>query len=121
MCNGGRIIHHFKHRIWNKRNAVIFVGYQAADTLGREIVEGAEWINIYGEDIIVKASIHTINGFSAHADQKGIMKWICKIKKLKKIFLIHGEKESQKVLQEVLRKKCDKEVEIVKYAQEVQL
>jgi len=121
MCNGGRIIHHFKHRIWNKRNAVIFVGYQAVGTLGREIVEGAEWINIYNEDIIVKASIHTINGFSAHADQKGIIKWICKIKKLEKIFLIHGEKESQKALQKVLTERCNKEVKIVKYAKEVQL
>ena len=121
MCNGGRIIHHFKHRIWNKRNAVIFVGYQAVGTLGREIVEGAEWINIYNEDIIVKASILTINGFSAHADQKGIVKWICKIKKLEKIFLIHGEKESQKALQKVLKKQCNKEVKIVKYAKKVEL
>ncbi len=121
MCNGGRIIHHFKHRIWNKKNAVIFVGFQAQGTLGREIVEGAKWINIYGEDIIVKASIHTINGFSAHADQKGIMKWISKIKKLKKIFLIHGEYESQKVLKEVLEKKLNKDVVIVEYGKKIKL
>jgi len=121
MCNGGRIIHHFKHRIWNKKNAVIFVGFQAVGTLGREIVEGAKWINIYGEDIIVKASIHTINGFSAHADQKGIIKWISKIKKLKKIFLIHGEYESQKVLKEVLVKKLNKDVKIVEYKKEIKL
>ncbi len=121
MCNGGRIVHHFKHRIWDKRNAVIFVGFQAEGTLGREIVEGAKWINIYGEDVIVKASIHTINGFSAHADQKGIVEWISKINNLKKIFLIHGELESQKVLQEVLVNKLNKKVKIVAYEEKIQL
>ena len=121
MCNGGRIIHHFKHRIWNKKNAVIFVGFQAEGTLGREIVEGAKWINIYGENIIVQASIHTINGFSAHADQKGIVKWISKIKKLKKIFLVHGEKESQQKLKIVLEKELNIETQIVKYAQKISL
>ena len=119
MCNGGRILHHFKHRIWNKNNAIIFVGYQAQGTLGREIIDGAKWINIYGEDIIVKASIHTINGFSAHADQKGIIKWIKKIKKLKKVFLIHGEKENQKILKDVLTKELDRKVKIVKYKEKV--
>jgi len=121
MCNGGRIIHHFKHRIWDKKNAIIFVGFQANGTLGREIVEGAKWINIYGEDIIVKASIHTINGFSAHADQKGIIQWISKIKKLKKIFLVHGEYASQKVLKEVLEKKLEKDVKIVEYGKKIKL
>jgi metallo-beta-lactamase family protein len=121
MCNGGRIIHHFKHRIWDKKNAVIFVGYQAEGTLGREIVEGAKWINIYGEDIIVKASIHTINGFSAHADQKGILRWISKIKKLKKVFLVHGEKESQKKLKSVIETELNIKTAIVKYEEKVPL
>ena len=121
MCNGGRIIHHFKHRIWDKKNAVIFVGFQANGTLGREIVNGAKWINIYGEDIIVKASIHTINGFSAHADQKGIIQWIRKIKKLKKIFLVHGELESQKILKTVLEEKLNKDVKIVQYGKKIKL
>jgi len=121
MCNGGRITHHFKHRIWNPKNAVVFVGYQAEGTLGRQIVEGAEWINLYGEDIIVKASIHTINGFSAHADQKAIIKWISKIKKLKNIFLIHGEPDSQKAFKEVVEKKLDIKTHIVKYKEKIVL
>ena len=119
MCNGGRIVHHFKHRIWNKKNSVIFVGYQASNTLGREIVEGAKWINIYGEDIIVKASIHTINGFSAHADQKGIIKWISKIKKLKKVFLVHGERESQEILAAEIQKELKLKTHIVKYEEKI--
>jgi len=121
MCNGGRILHHFKHRIWNKKNAIIFVGFQAQGTLGREIVEGAKWVNIYGEDIIVKASIHTINGFSAHADQKKLIKWVAKIKKLKKIFLIHGEKESQKIFQKKLIKELQTKVKIVSYKEKIEL
>ena len=121
MCNGGRITRHFKHRIWNPNNAVIFVGYQAVGTLGREIVDGAEWINIYNEDIIVKASIHTINGFSAHSDQDGILKWISKIKNLKKVFLIHGEKESQMNFKEVLENKLDIDAHIVDYKEKIEL
>jgi len=121
MCNGGRITHHFKHRIWDKRNAVIFVGFQAVGTLGREIVDGAKWINVYGEDIIIKSSIHTINGFSAHADQHGILKWIKNIKNLKKVFLVHGEKESQKVFKEVLKEKLGLDAHIVAFEEKIVL
>jgi len=121
MCNGGRIARHFKHRIWDPKNAIIFVGYQASGTLGREIVDGAEWINIYNEDIIVKASIHTINGFSAHADKDGILKWISKVKKLKKIFLIHGEKETQEGFKKYLENKLSIEIEIAKYEASVHI
>ncbi|WP_457750062.1 MBL fold metallo-hydrolase RNA specificity domain-containing protein [Sulfurimonas sp.] len=121
MCNGGRITHHFKHRIWDKRNAVVFVGFQAAGTLGREIVEGAKWINIFGEDIIVKASIHTINGLSAHADQDGILAWIRKIKDLKKVFLVHGEEESQKVFKNVLKEKLNLDAHIVGFKEKILL
>jgi len=119
MCNGGRITHHFKHRIWDKRNAVIFVGFQAQGTLGREIVEGTKWINVYGEDIVVKSSIHTINGFSAHADQDGILAWVSKIKNLKKVFLVHGELESQQVFKEVLKKKLNLDAHIVGFKEKI--
>jgi len=102
MCNGGRILHHFKNRLWNKKNAVIFVGYQAVGTLGRHIVDGARWVKIYNEDILIKASVHTINGFSAHADQKGIVKWISQIEGLQRIYLIHGEEDKQVILRSVL-------------------
>jgi len=121
MCNGGRITHHFKHRIWDKNNVVIFVGFQAQGTLGREIVEGVKWINIFGEDIIVKSSIRTINGFSAHADQKGILEWISKIKNLKKVFLVHGEKESQKVFKGVLKEKLGLDAHIVAFKEKIRL
>ncbi len=121
MCNGGRIQHHFKHRIWDPNNAVIFVGFQASGTLGREIVNGAKWIKVFGEDIIVKASIHTINGFSAHADQNGIIKWIKKIKNLRKVFLVHGEYEAQKRFKKVLKKKTGLQAHIVAYKEKIKI
>ncbi|QSZ41616.1 MBL fold metallo-hydrolase [Sulfurimonas aquatica] len=121
MCNGGRITRHFKHKIWESKNAIVFVGYQAMGTLGREIIEGAEWINIYNEDIIVKASIHTINGFSAHADQEGMIHWISKIKNLKKVFIIHGEKIAQQTFKEMITEKLHIDTHIVSYGEKNEL
>lgn len=114
MCTGGRILHHFKHRLWNPKNAIIFVGYQGVGTLGRHIVDGARWVKIYGEDILIKANIHTINGFSAHIDQSGLIAWISKIDDLKTIFLIHGEEDKQTILRSVLENVLEKKVHIVK-------
>ena len=114
MCTGGRILHHFKNRLWNHKNAVIFVGYQAVGTLGRHIVDGAKWIKLYHEDIRIKANIYTINGFSAHADQNGILKWVGGISGLKRIFLIHGEKEKQDILKGVMGKRLHEKAHIVR-------
>ncbi|MBU0631318.1 MBL fold metallo-hydrolase [bacterium] len=114
MCTGGRIMHHFKHRLWNPKNSVIFVGYQGVGTLGRHIVDGARWVKIYGEDILIRANIYTINGFSAHADQSGILDWISKMDDLKLVFLIHGEEDKQIILRSVLENALEKKVHIVK-------
>jgi metallo-beta-lactamase family protein len=113
MCTGGRILHHFKNRLWNRKNALIFVGYQAVGTLGRQIVDGARWIKIYHEDILIKASVHTINGFSAHADQSAIVKWISQIEGLKTVYLIHGEEDKQVILRSVLENALHQKAHIV--------
>jgi metallo-beta-lactamase family protein len=113
MCSGGRILHHLKNRLWNRKNAVIFVGYQAVGTLGRHIVDGARWAKIYHEDIRVQASLHTINGFSAHADQNGIIDWVKGIEGLQRIFLIHGEEDKQEILREVMGEKLHEKAHIV--------
>lgn len=72
MMNGGRILHHLKHHLWEARNALVVVGYQAAGTLGRQIVDGASRVRINGETVAVAAALHTINGFSAHADARAL-------------------------------------------------
>ncbi len=113
MCNGGRIKHHLKHNLWRENSSIIFIGYQAQETLGRKIVDGAKYIKIYGEDIIVKAKIYTINGFSAHADQNGLLNFIKKTKGLENIFIIHGEPEIMKVFKEKIKEETNLDPHIV--------
>ena len=119
MCTGGRILHHFKHRLWNDRNALLFVGYQAEGTLGREIIDGAKSIKVYHEEIIVKAKVYTINGFSAHADQNDLIEWIKAYKKLGNIYLIHGEKDKQLIFKDVIQQKLGKKAHIVKQEEKI--
>jgi metallo-beta-lactamase family protein len=91
MCTGGRVRHHLKHNIWRPECSIVFVGFAAEGTLARQIVDGAKHIRISGEDIQVKADIHTINGFSAHADQRELLYWVSHTGKPKTIFLVHGD------------------------------
>lgn len=96
MCEAGRIRHHLKHNLWDSRNSIIFVGYQAEGTLGRLLVEGATEVKLFGETISVGAQIHNLEGFSGHADQNGLLDWIGGFQvKPKQIFLVHGETESK--------------------------
>jgi len=121
MCNGGRIMHHLKHRLWNKLNTVIFVGFQVRGTLGRSIIDGDEYVKIYGEDIVVKAQIQTINGFSAHADQNDLIEWISNFKNLKELYLIHGEIEKMNIFNRVIKDKLNRDANIMEYGVSVEL
>ena len=76
MCEAGRIRHHLKHNLWDARNSVIFVGYQAEGTLGRKLIDGEKDISLFGESIHVAAKIHNLEGFSGHADKDGLFEWI---------------------------------------------
>jgi len=103
MCEAGRIKHHLKHNLWKETSSVIFVGYQAEGTLGRRIQNGEIRINIFNEDIIVRAGIYSIEGFSGHGDMNDLLQWFGNIKKPpKKVFLVHGEKESTKNLSKII-------------------
>ncbi len=104
MVNGGRIVHHLKNGIWNPKNQVIFVGYQARGTLGRRIVEGEKVIKIAGEEVAVKAGIHTINGFSAHGDRDDLLAWAKNFTTHPLFLITHGEQESSLAFSETLRK-----------------
>ncbi len=113
MCEFGRIKHHLKHNLWKENSTVLFVGYQAEGTLGRRIVDGAKRVKIFGEEISVNARIEYIEGFSCHADQGALLQLVSEMKEtLKKIFIVHGEYESQKVLSDKIYEQYNLDAEI---------
>lgn len=105
MCEGGRIRHHMKHNLWRPECSIIFSGFQASGTLGRRIVDGAKTVRIFGEEIVVKASVYTIGGFSAHADQKGLLEWLETFKDSPKVFVVHGEEQTSLQFSEIIKEK----------------
>lgn len=105
MATAGRVRHHLKHNLWDEKNSLVFVGYQAEGTLGRILLDGKKKVKILGEEINVKAEIYDLKGFSGHADQPMLLKWLGRfIKKPKKIFIVHGEEEPANALSEQIRK-----------------
>jgi metallo-beta-lactamase family protein len=94
MCDSGRIKHHLKHHLWREESHIVIIGYQAEGTIGRRIVDGAKTVKLFGEEIVVKAHIHTLGGFSAHADQKGLLGWVSHIRNPQlEVFVNHGEEK----------------------------
>jgi metallo-beta-lactamase family protein len=93
MCTGGRVKHHLKHNLWGRNNSIIFVGFAACGTLARQIVDGAESVKLFGDEIPVNATIYTIGGFSAHADQAELLAWHRRTGQPKMTFLVHGDKD----------------------------
>lgn len=104
MCEAGRILHHLKNNIEDERNTILFVGYQAENTLGRRIIDGAKKIRIFGDEYSVRAHIEVAHGFSAHADRAELEQWVAGAKdKLKGIFVVHGEAASALAFADRLR------------------
>ena len=95
MCEAGRIVHHLRWNLPDSQNAIVMTGFQAMGTLGRRLVDKAPMVKVMGKEISVKASVHTIGGLSAHADQAGLLRWLKGFKKAPgKVFIIHGEEKA---------------------------
>jgi len=106
MCNGGRIMHHLRHNLPIPETAVLVVGFQSQGTLGRKLVDGAKSVRIFGEEIPVRASIHTMGGFSAHADQNGLLDWFSVMAPSKpRTIITHGEDRARKAFSDLVQSK----------------
>ena len=122
MCEVGRIKHHLKHSIWNPKNTILFVGYQAPGTLGYNIINGAKTVKIFGEEMAVNARIEYIEGYSGHADHKWLMNFIYSFrKKPKHIFLVHGEEESEEILKEKIESETGLNVTMPEFGETYEL
>ncbi len=122
MCTGGRILHHLRHNLWRPETHVLIVGYQAEGTLGRMLVEGRKKVRIFGEDIAVRATIHTLNGFSAHAGQTELLDWLsCAAPLRPRIFLTHGEPRAMEPLAAKIRERYGLESEIPEHGKPIDL
>jgi metallo-beta-lactamase family protein len=104
MCNGGRILHHLRHNLWKPQTAVLIVGYQAQGTLGRALVDGERMVTIFGEPVAVRASVHTLNGLSAHAGQSELMGWLEPMASGgPRVVLTHGEERGRAPLASLIQ------------------
>jgi metallo-beta-lactamase family protein len=103
MCDGGRIIHHLRHNLWRRNVTVLIVGFQAQGSLGRRLVDGARDVRIFGEKVIVRAIVHTLGGFSAHAGQTELIDWASHLAPARPRFVLtHGEAQARDALKAVL-------------------
>ena len=122
MATAGRVRHHLKHNLWDPKNSVIIVGYQAEGSTGRKLVEGAKKVSLLGEEIKVEASIYSLQGFSAHADRTMLLNWIGHFKKFpKKIFLVHGEEKAITALKSEIENKWQANVHVPDLGDSVEL
>lgn len=119
MCTGGRIKHHLAQNISDPRSTILFVGYQAKETLGRQIVEGNKEVRIHGQLHPVRARIEQISGFSAHAGREDLLRWATHLKAApEQVFLVHGEMDAAQALAQTLRERTGWNVAIPEYRQE---
>jgi metallo-beta-lactamase family protein len=112
MCSGGRIHHHLKNNLWRPESHLLIVGYQANGTLGRQLVDGAPHIKLWGEKILVRSKIHTIGGLSAHGDQEDLIDWYAAFENRPPVYLVHGEPAVLDVLAGALRSRLQAPVTI---------
>jgi metallo-beta-lactamase family protein len=113
MCEGGRVIHHLRHNLWRDNVHVLLVGYMAEGTLGRQLAEGAGSVSILGEEVIVRARVHRLNGFSAHAGQGELLDWLAEVAPSRpRLLLTHGEEPARQSLRDRVRARFGIEPEL---------
>jgi metallo-beta-lactamase family protein len=113
MCEAGRIKHHLRHNLSRPECSILITGFQAQGTLGRRLVDGAKTVKLFGEEIPVRASIHTLGGLSAHADQEGLLEWLGHFRAApRQSFLVHGEAAIAASFAEAIRLRLGWEVTI---------
>lgn len=116
MCTGGRIVHHIKNNISKPNTHMIFVGYQVDGTLGRKLVNGEKVVRVLGQEIEVNAKIHTLGGFSAHADQRDLRYWLRSFGQTpKRIFFVHAEEETAIGFASNIKSELDVETDVPKF------
>ncbi|RLB36407.1 MAG: MBL fold metallo-hydrolase, partial [Deltaproteobacteria bacterium] len=121
MCTAGRIKHHLKHNLWREGASLVIVGYQAAGTTGRKIVEGAKRVKIFRENVAVNAKVFTIGGFSAHADQEDLLQWISHFESRPEVFVVHGEPASSQALASLIEQRFKLKVHIPRWKERLVL
>ncbi len=122
MATGGRVLHHLKQRLPHPDTTVLFAGYQAAGTRGRSLQDGATEIKLLGEVVAVRARVHVLDGFSAHADQGEILRWLGTFTKPPRTtYIVHGEPPAAAALADAIRDRLKWKVEIAKHQQVVPL
>ncbi|MGI6204067.1 MAG: MBL fold metallo-hydrolase RNA specificity domain-containing protein [Anaerovoracaceae bacterium] len=122
MCEAGRIRHHLKHNLWDPRASIVFVGYQAVGTLGRNLLEGVKDVTLFGERVHVNAEICNLQGFSGHADRDGLLDWLHGFQAPpQQIFLVHGEAEAKEAFAQTVRDEIGYDPTVVHEVSEFEL
>jgi metallo-beta-lactamase family protein len=122
MCNGGRILHHFRHNLAHRGTTVLFVGYQGHGSLGRMIVDGKKSVTIFGEKIPVRASVHTFGGLSGHAGQTDLLRWLESMASSKpRVFLTHGEERGRQPLGKLIQERLQLQVDFPALHQTIEI
>lgn len=121
MCEGGRVRHHLKNLLWRPRTHIVIVGFQARGTTGRKLVDGAAYVSLWGEPVRVKATVHTLGGFSAHADQQGLVDWYRGFRDKPPVWLVHGEDEARAELARQLKRQAGARVTVPRLSDSIAL
>ena len=119
MATAGRIRHHLKHNLWRPGSSLVVVGFQAAGSTGRKIVDGAKTVRILGEEVSVRSKVFTIGGFSAHADQGDLLEWVSHFESRPKVFVIHGEPSASEALAQQIRERFQLEVHVPRWKEKL--